>query len=377
MIFIGKHGEDCVYEPINTWLQSPEEGLRYHRTMDVNDVYDGCLDMATFGRPVVGPISEDNKWLVNPLVCDPTRPLPWTAQTGKIRENLHQSLATPLHEPRALGDHTRVSFATDVDIGLMAELGAAIKRGASEARARSQDSTSAAPHAAQPVPSTSPPTPESASLPSPSPLATWTPTLSTTGYLAEAGMKIAVTSLTADAGAIGGASAGELLGGDLAVSNIGPIAEPLGQAVGRNIGRIVGGAVGAAAIRYPSLSRSTRSPSVVRFSPDVQVRPQSVISRSSQYCEIHASAPSVSATTSTDDLIVSMRADSTAKFNKLFTMMSQMASMLSTSQQESRYREDAIRGEIKTAIVTSTKDNSIVTAQAFSLICAALVVAEQ
>ena len=75
MIFIGKHGEDFVYEPINNWLQSPEEGLRYHRTMDVNDVYDGCLDMATFGRRVVGPISEDNKWLVNPLVYDPTRPL--------------------------------------------------------------------------------------------------------------------------------------------------------------------------------------------------------------------------------------------------------------------------------------------------------------
>ena len=87
MIFIGKHGEDFVYEPINNWLQSPEEGLRYHRTMDVNDVYDGCLDMATFGRPVVGPISQDHKWLVNPLVYDPTRPPPLQYQTGEILED--------------------------------------------------------------------------------------------------------------------------------------------------------------------------------------------------------------------------------------------------------------------------------------------------
>ena len=152
----------------------------------------------------------------------------------------------------------------------MAELGAAITRGASEVRARSQESTSAAPHAAQPVPSTSPPTPESAWLPSPIPLATWTPTLFTTGYPAEAGMELAVTSLTAAAGAIGGASAGELLGGDLAVSNIVPIAEPLGQAVGRNVGRIIGGAVGAFAIRCSLWSRAS---SQVRFAPDVPLQP--------------------------------------------------------------------------------------------------------
>ena len=43
-----------VYEPINHWLKSPEAGLRYHRSMNEDKVYDGCLDMATFGRPVLG-----------------------------------------------------------------------------------------------------------------------------------------------------------------------------------------------------------------------------------------------------------------------------------------------------------------------------------
>ena len=163
---------------------------------------------------------------MNPLVYDPTRPPPLQDQTGEIPEDRHNSLATPSNEPRTLGDHTRDSAAADFEIGMMAELGAAITRGASEVRAQSQDPTSAAPHAAQPVPSTSPPTPELASLPSPIPLATWTPTLSTTGNLAETGLELAVTSVTAAAGAIGGASAGELIGGDLAVSSLGPVALP-------------------------------------------------------------------------------------------------------------------------------------------------------
>ena len=77
MVAVGRHYDHHVYEPVNTWLQSPEDGLRYHRSMNDQDVYTGPLDMATFGRPVGGPLSDDRKWLVNPLSYDPTRPLPF------------------------------------------------------------------------------------------------------------------------------------------------------------------------------------------------------------------------------------------------------------------------------------------------------------
>ena len=76
MIYLGRHHEDHVYEPINTWLRSGEDGLRYHRSMNVDDVYGGPLGMATFGRPVAGPLSEDQQWLVTPPSYDPTRPPP-------------------------------------------------------------------------------------------------------------------------------------------------------------------------------------------------------------------------------------------------------------------------------------------------------------
>ena len=69
------------YELVNDWLKSPEAGLRYHRSMHADDVYDGCLDLATFGRAVVGPVSEDRQWLINPLSYDPTRPDALTDQT--------------------------------------------------------------------------------------------------------------------------------------------------------------------------------------------------------------------------------------------------------------------------------------------------------
>ena len=69
------------------------------------------------------------------------------------------------------------------------------------------------------------------------------------GQIASFGADVAVTSVCAAAGAIGGASAGENIGGYLAVSSLGPVALPLGQAVGRSVGRMVGGTLGAAAIR--------------------------------------------------------------------------------------------------------------------------------
>jgi len=65
MVAVGRHYDHHVYEPVNTWLQSPEDGLRYHRSMNDQDVYTGPLDMATFGRPVSGPLSDDKKWLVH------------------------------------------------------------------------------------------------------------------------------------------------------------------------------------------------------------------------------------------------------------------------------------------------------------------------
>ena len=85
MIHIGSHDGLMVYEPINTWLRSPEDGPRYHRSMYVEDVCEGPLEMATSGKAVVGPISDDAKWLVNPIGYDPTRPPPVTDdQTGEI-----------------------------------------------------------------------------------------------------------------------------------------------------------------------------------------------------------------------------------------------------------------------------------------------------
>ena len=40
--------------------------------MNVDDVYEGCLDMVIFNESVVGPISDDHKWLINPLTYDQT-----------------------------------------------------------------------------------------------------------------------------------------------------------------------------------------------------------------------------------------------------------------------------------------------------------------
>ena len=42
--------------------------------MHVDDVYEGCLDMATFGHAVVGPVTDDRPWVINPLTYDPTCP---------------------------------------------------------------------------------------------------------------------------------------------------------------------------------------------------------------------------------------------------------------------------------------------------------------
>ena len=135
-----------------------------------------------------------------------------------------------------------------------------------------------------------------------------TPSQSLVGQAANLGADVAVTSICAAAGAIGGASAGEVLGGDLAISAIGPIAEPLGQAVGRNVGRVVGGTLGAivppalaTSIRCPSRIRSSRSPSTVRFAPDIPFQQQHSL-RNVQSGEIRQTAVE-----NTNDLIVALR----------------------------------------------------------------------
>ena len=86
------------------------------------------------------------------------------------------------------------------------------------------------------------------------------------GQIAAVGTDIADASIAVAVGTIGGASAGENIGGDMATSALGPIAQPFGQAIGRNVGTVVGGAAGAAVIRCSSRRRSS---SAVRFAPEV------------------------------------------------------------------------------------------------------------
>ena len=72
MIRTGMHGAASVFEPTKRSLRSTEEGLRYHRSMNERDIYDGPLDMARFGRPVTGTVSFDSQWLVSPLAYGST-----------------------------------------------------------------------------------------------------------------------------------------------------------------------------------------------------------------------------------------------------------------------------------------------------------------
>ena len=137
--------------------------------MNDHDVYEGPLDMATFGRPVRGPLSDDKRWLVNPLIYDPTRPLPLKneEQQGETHMVSQRSLRTPSSDPVPLGDYAAAATATstsDVDLGLLAGLGQAVSRGAAELPSRQWISGDKHhdEHTAQPVPSTAPQTPETA-----------------------------------------------------------------------------------------------------------------------------------------------------------------------------------------------------------------------
>ena len=42
----------AIFEPVGNFVKSPEDGLRFHRTMNVGDMYDGPLDLAPWGQPV-------------------------------------------------------------------------------------------------------------------------------------------------------------------------------------------------------------------------------------------------------------------------------------------------------------------------------------
>ena len=103
---------------------------------------------------------------------------------------------------------------------------------------------------------------------------------------AQAGADAVVASSMLAAGAIGGAAAGETIGGDLALSSLGPVAQPLGQDLGRSIGRVLGGAAAATAIRCASRSRAS---SQVRFAPDISFQSQPSVRVSSPQASVRVS----------------------------------------------------------------------------------------
>ena len=244
---------------------------------------------------------------------------------------MRHSLSTPITDAAALGDYTRAASSSDVDIGLLAELGTAVTRGAEQARADSQAPTAS--HAGLAVPSTAPPTPETIHFASPVPLIQDVPQ-SLAGQAAEVGTDVLVAGAVFAAGAIAGASAGENIGGDLAINNIGSIALPLGQAVGRNIGRFVGGATAATAIRCASRSRAPRSGSSVRFSPDIPFSQSVSVSQRGNIQSGEICGPERSSTdlitavrqqqaglTATQDMITRSDQRSDQKFDKLQQMI--------------------------------------------------------
>ena len=141
MMLMGQHDGQSVFEPINTFLQSPEDGLRFHRTMNANDMYEGSLDLARFGRPVVGPLSNDENWLVNPLPYDPTRPSVRTQNSENYENAIPIIDAVTLGPPPSIADAISIGAAWNpeavdpsssavqaVDISLMAEFGSAVTR---------------------------------------------------------------------------------------------------------------------------------------------------------------------------------------------------------------------------------------------------------
>ena len=114
-----------VFEPTNTYLQSTEDGPRFHRSMSTTGMYDGPLDLTPWGEPIAGPVSNDIKWVVNPV--HPTREMSETT-SPPIQHGEHHNMFTPTGEAIPLGAYT-ASTPQDVDIPMVAESGQAITRG--------------------------------------------------------------------------------------------------------------------------------------------------------------------------------------------------------------------------------------------------------
>ena len=177
----------------------------------------------------------------------------------------------------------------------------------------------------------------------------------------------------------------------MAVNNLGPLALPLGQAIGRNVGRVLGGAAGAAAIRCPARSRSGRSSSSVRFSPNIQFRSQPLSVSATQNGEIQGDNQSShdlflavrqqhAGLAATQQMVSSLSgtiSQSDKKFDQLQDMMQNMAQMVTSAQQNSIDRENALRGEITTAISRSDKTTESLSAQVTHLTSTVQVLREQ
>ena len=84
MVHLGQHDGHAVYEPTNMLLKSPEDGLRFHKSMSADDMFEGPLDLMPFGNPVVGAVSTDELWMINPQAYDPTVPSNSGPQKGEI-----------------------------------------------------------------------------------------------------------------------------------------------------------------------------------------------------------------------------------------------------------------------------------------------------
>ena len=66
MIQVGAIRGQGIYEPTNAFLKSSEDGLRYCRSMDVRNSFEGPLQLLPWGTPVIGGFFDDSRWMVNP-----------------------------------------------------------------------------------------------------------------------------------------------------------------------------------------------------------------------------------------------------------------------------------------------------------------------
>ena len=68
MIEVGIDNGFRVHEPTSTFLKSPEAGLRVCQSMNINDPFHGPTELVPWGTSLVGPLSDDEQWIVNPVV---------------------------------------------------------------------------------------------------------------------------------------------------------------------------------------------------------------------------------------------------------------------------------------------------------------------